>query len=132
MIVLDASALVEYLLGSPEGLRVRQLINEADIVAAPHLCSVETASVLRSLVRSGKVQASRAEGLLVDLATLPLVRYRHEPLLPRMWELRENLTAYDATYVALAETLGATLVTCDARLGRAPLPGVDIDVVTRT
>lgn len=76
--------------------------------------------------------AGRADGLLADLGRLPLVRYPHDPLLARMWELRENFTMYDATYVALAETLGATLVTCDARLGRAPLPGVEVVVVGRT
>ena len=119
------------MLGSPEGLRVRQRIESADIVAIPHLCSVETASVLRSLVRGGKVEAGRAAGLLADVADLPLVRYAHEPLLPRVWQLRENLTAYDATYVALAEAVGATLITCDARLGRAPLTGVTIEVIAR-
>jgi len=119
------------LLGSPEGLRVRQLIESADIVAIPHLCSVETASVLRSLVRGGKVEAGRAGGLLADMATLPVVRYAHEPLLARIWELRDNLTAYDAAYVALAGAAEATLVTCDARLGRAPLTGVTIEVIAR-
>jgi predicted nucleic acid-binding protein len=119
------------LLGSPEGLRVRQSIESADIVAIPHLCSVETASVLRSLVRGGKVEPGRAAGLLADVADLPLVRYSHEPLLLRIWELRENLTAYDAAYVALAEAVRATLVTCDARLGRAPLTGVTVEVIAR-
>ena len=107
------------------------MIESADIVAIPHLCTVETASVLRSLVRAGKVEAGRAAGLLADVTNLPLVRYAHEPLLPRVWELRENLTAYDATYVALAEAVGATLITCDARLGRAPLTGVTIEVIAR-
>jgi len=65
------------------------------------------------------------------VADLPLVRYSHEPLLLRIWELRENLTAYDAAYVALAEAVRATLVTCDARLGRAPLTGVTVEVIAR-
>jgi predicted nucleic acid-binding protein len=69
--------------------------------------------------------------MLADVADLPLVRYSHEPLLLRIWELRENLTAYDAVYVALAEAVRATLVTCDARLGRAPLTGVTVEVIAR-
>ena len=77
------------------------------------------------------MEAGRAAGLLADLADLPIVRYAHEPLLPRVWELRENFTAYDAAYVALAEAVGATLVTCDARLGRAPLDGVTVEVIGR-
>jgi predicted nucleic acid-binding protein len=80
---------------------------------------VEVASVLRRLVRTSKVSAARAGLALTDLADLPLRRAPHRPLLPRIWELRANLTTYDAAYVALAERLGATLLTADGRLARA-------------
>ena len=110
-------------------MRIRQVVESADIVAVPHLCSVETVSVLRSLVRGGKVDAARAGGLLTDLSRLPLVRYSHEALLTRVWELRQNLTAYDAVYVALAEAVDAPLVTCDPGLARAPLTTVSIEVI---
>jgi predicted nucleic acid-binding protein len=88
-----------------------------------------TVSVLRGLVRASKLTASRAEGALQDLVQLPVVRHPHEPWLERIWQLRGNLTAYDAAYVALAAGLGAALLTCDARLGRAPLAGVTVEVV---
>lgn len=98
----------------------------------PHLASIETASVIAGWMRGGKLHPSMALRALSDLADLPAERHAHEPYLDRVWELRHNLSAYDAVYVALAETLDATLVTCDARLGRAPLPGVVIDVITRS
>jgi predicted nucleic acid-binding protein len=87
---------------------------------APHLLDVEVAQVLRRFVASGALAAPRAAEALTDLADLPLTRYSHEILLPRIWSLRANLTAYDAAYVALAEALDATLLTADLRLLRAP------------
>jgi predicted nucleic acid-binding protein len=96
----------------------------------PHLCTVETLSVLRSWVRRFEVSPWRATAAVEDLQEFDAVRYPHEPLLTRAWEVRENVSAYDAVYVALAESLRATLLTCDARLGRAPLRGVTIDVIS--
>jgi predicted nucleic acid-binding protein len=107
----------------------RKLRNHEFDAHVPHLAIIETVSVLRGLVRASKLTASRAEGALQDLVQLPIVRHPHEPLLERIWQLRANLTAYDATYVALADSLGATLLTCDAHLGRAPLAGVTVEVV---
>ena len=95
----------------------------------PHLCTIETASVLRGLVMGSKLTPARAEAALSDLAVLPAIRHAHEPFLARTWELRDSVSAYDAVYVALAEALGAILLTCDARLARAPLPGVTIEVI---
>ncbi len=95
----------------------------------PHLAIIETVSVLRGLVRASKLTESRAQGALLDLVELPFTRHSHEPLLDRVWQLRANLTAYDAIYVALAEALDATLVTCDNRLGRAVPAIIRVDVV---
>jgi predicted nucleic acid-binding protein len=76
--------------------------------------------VLRRYERAGDISGPRAQSALVDLGDLPVHRYSHVPLLPRMWELRANLTGYDAAYVALAEVLEAPLVTADAKLASAP------------
>jgi len=107
-----------------------KLLDHEFQVHVPHLAVIETASVLRGLVQGSKLTETRAQAALQDLVELPLVRHPHEPLLQRVWQLRSNLTAYDAAYVALAEALDAPLVTCDARLGRAPLRGVTIDVIS--
>ena len=119
MIVLDASAAVEYLLGTAAGARVAERIGGRETVHAPHLIDVEIAQVLRRLVRSGELVVDRAEGLLADFSAFRLNRYGHERLLPRVWALRDTLTAYDAAYVALAEALEAPLLTRDARLARS-------------
>ena len=87
---------------------------------APHLIDIEVLHALRGLVRAGKVTADRAADARTDLADLAITRYGHEPVADRIWALRDNLTAYDAASVALAEALDATLITCDARLARAP------------
>jgi predicted nucleic acid-binding protein len=107
----------------------RKLRNHEFDAHVPHLAIIEAVSVLRGLVRASKLTASRAEGALQDLVQLPVVRHPHEPLLERIWQLRTDLTAYDAAYIALAESLGATLLTCDARLGRAAIAGVTVEVV---
>jgi predicted nucleic acid-binding protein len=120
MIVLDASALIELLLGTPRGEQVAAAIAAPDeLLAAPHLLDLEVAQVLRRLVARGELSARRAELALGDLVALGVTRYGHEELVPRIWELRSSLTAYDGAYVALAEATGATLVTCDAKLSAA-------------
>ena len=130
MIVLDASAVVELLLDTPAGRRVGGRLDDAALaIHAPHLVDVEAASALRRLVRDGIIEADEAEAALDDLRALDLQRHAHEPLLDRMWALRENMSAYDATYVALADALEATLVTCDAKLARAKGVGGRIEVV---
>ncbi|MFN8095505.1 MAG: type II toxin-antitoxin system VapC family toxin [Vicinamibacteria bacterium] len=121
MIVLDASALVELLLGTAAGRAVLERIASPDVsLHAPHLADVEVAQVLRRLARDGDLDPGSAGTALADLRALDLERHSHEPLLERVWALRDNLTAYDAVYVALAEALDAKLVTCDRRLARAP------------
>ena len=83
---------------------------------APHLLDVEVAQVIRRYAANGEIDVERGRMALADLADLPLHRYPHDFLLPRIWDLRNNLTAYDATYVALAEVLDVPLLTCDKRL----------------
>jgi predicted nucleic acid-binding protein len=129
LIVLDASAAVEVLLQSPVGAAWgERLLTSAVSLHAPHLLDVEVAQVLRRFVREGDVTASRAREALADLADLQVERYPHELLLPRAWELRDNLTAYDAVYVALAELLGATLLTRDDRIRTAPRHRARVEV----
>ncbi len=121
MIVLDASAVLELLLNTEGGSQVSDRIADpAESLHAPHLLSVEVAQVLRRYVASRSISAELAVAALDDLAALDIDRYEHEPLLPRVWELRDNATAYDAVYLALAEVLDAPLLTFDARLAAAP------------
>jgi len=117
VIVLDASAAIDWLLQTSAGQRIEQRIflqNES--LHAPHLLDLEVGQVLRRLVREGAVSAHRADQAIEDLLDLRITRYPHFVLLPRIWRLRHNLSAYDAAYVALAEELGARLFTRDVRL----------------
>jgi predicted nucleic acid-binding protein len=130
LIVLDASALLEFLLQTSLGNRVEaRLLRDDDEWHAPHLIDVEVSQALRRLVRAGEVSAGRAGEALADLADLDLHRHSHVDLLPRVWALRENLTAYDAMYVALAEAVDAPLATCDLRLASAPGHRVRIEAI---
>ncbi len=119
MLVVDTSALVASLFDdpAPEPLVVR--LAGVDL-HAPHLVDVEFIHVTRRLVATGRVSAERAERGRRDYAGLHIVRYPHRPFLDRMWELRDNLTAYDAAFVALAEALDVPLLTTDGRLAAAP------------
>ena len=129
MIVLDASAAVEWLLQTPRGLRVGQRIfAPAESLHAPHLLDVEVAQVLRRYVAVHGLSLSRAEEALQDLMDLRVRRYPHTPLLRRIWALRNNLTSYDALYIALAEALPATLLTCDSKLAASP-GGARVEVI---
>lgn len=120
MIVVDASALLELLLGGPAGERVaRRLSARDEELHAPHLVDLEIAQVLRRYAAAGAIDESRGRDALGDLADLDLVRHPHDLLLPRIWELRDRVSAYDAAYVALAEVLPAPLITLDVRLARA-------------
>ncbi len=130
MIVLDASAALEALLRTPAAAKVEQRIfAEGETLHAPHLLDLEVAQVLRRYTSSGQVAADRCRAALDDLADFPLARYPHDFLLPRIWELRANLTAYDAAYVALAEILEAPLLTRDERLAAAPGHRARIELV---
>jgi predicted nucleic acid-binding protein len=120
LIVLDASAALDWLLQTPAGQRIEQRIYSAgESLHAPHLIDLEIAQVLRRLARENTVSERRAEEAIADLLDLRLTRYPHSLLLPRIWQLRNNLSAYDAAYVVLAEKLGATLLTRDGRLTSA-------------
>jgi predicted nucleic acid-binding protein len=132
MIVLDASAAIEWLLQTPKAKAVEaRLFGESAGPRwhAPHLLDIEVAQVVRKLVAKGAMSDARGHQALQDFVDLPLTRYPHDFLLPRVWELRQNLTAYDAVYVALAEALGAVLVTCDANIAGAPGHRAQVDVV---
>ena len=121
MIVLDASAAIEWLFQSPVGRKIdRRMFGASESLHAPHLIDVEVAQVLRRYVRDKTITAQRGQEALEDLRDLPLSRYPHDFLIPRIWGLRATLTAYDAVYVALAELLGATLLTCDSKIAAAP------------
>jgi predicted nucleic acid-binding protein len=116
MIVVDASAVTELLLQTELGTRVeRRVYRDNEELHAPHLLDVQVLSALRRLVRGGEVEAERAEEAIDDLPLLRIVRHGHVDLSPRAWELREHFTAYDALYLAFAESLDATVVTCDGR-----------------
>ncbi len=121
MIVLDASAVVELLLGTEVGRMIAARIGDPAIgIHAPHLVDVEVAQALRRYVQGGELDRVSAAAALENLRALDLERHPHEPLLGRIWALRQNLTVYDAAYVALAEALDAILLTCDGKLARTP------------
>lgn len=120
MLVVDASVLVVALADdTPLGDSARHRLRSGRL-AAPELVDLELASVLRILVSTGTIEPRRADLALHDLIELPLERAPHTPLLPRVWHLRDNLTSYDASYVALAEALDTALLTADSRIARAP------------
>lgn len=132
VIVVDASVLAPALGDDGEdGDRARSRLR-GEALAAPELIDLEVQSVFRRLLRDGQLPARRAEMALSDLVALPLRRAPHRPLLPRCWDLRENLTSHDAAYVALAEDLGVTLVTSDTRLSQAPGLRCEVEVLSRT
>ena len=110
MIVLDASALVELLLDTPTGREIGSRVADPALgLHVPHLADVEVAQALRRYTKDGDLDPATAALLLEDLRALDLQRHAHEPLLDRVWELRQNLSAYDAVYVALAEVLETRL-----------------------
>lgn len=130
MIVLDASAVVELLLNTDRGELVRDRIADVtESLHAPHLLAVEVAQVLRRYVASRSVAPEIATAALEDLAALDIAHYSHEPLLPRAWELRDNVTMYDAVYLALAEVLDAPLLTFDGRLATSPGHRASVELV---
>ncbi|MGH2499261.1 MAG: type II toxin-antitoxin system VapC family toxin [Candidatus Limnocylindria bacterium] len=127
--VLDASAAVDYLLGVSAAERIAARIATAtETLHAPHVLDLEVAQALRRLARQGVLTTARAEEALGDLAGLRVRRYPHAHLLERIWELRGNLTVFDAAYVALAEALDAPLITADAAIARAPGHGAQVEL----
>ena len=131
MIVIDASVLANVVGDDgPAGRAARTRIAAASQWAAPDLVDVETVSVLRSRWRAGDLTARRFRSTVVDLLALPIMRFPTGPLMIRAYELRSNVTPYDATYVALAEGLSCQLVSADARLARAPGIHCQVDILT--
>jgi predicted nucleic acid-binding protein len=129
VIVLDASSAVEWLLQSSTGRRIeRRIYAHNESLHAPHLLDVEVSQVLRRLVRDKIVGADRAGEAMQDLQDLRVVRYPHFVMLPRIWQLRHTLSAYDAAYVALAEALDAPLLTCDTRIVSASGHHANVEV----
>lgn len=128
--MVDASALLEALLRTPAAAAVEErLFDLRQTLHAPHLIDIEVAQVLRRYAATGQIAPGRCRDALSDLSDFPLHRYPHDVLLPRVWELRANLTAYDAVYVALAEALDARLLTRDRRLADAAGHRAWIDLV---
>ena len=126
--VLDASVAVTAL--TTPGSAAADLLSGDDAVfQVPSIFDAEVLSALRGLVRGGKFAGAAAAELVADLMVLPVDRWHMSPLLPRMWELRENLTPYDAAYVALAELTGTVLVTGDERITASPGARCDIRVI---
>ena len=120
MLVVDTSAVLEALAArDPAPGLVERLADDGDL-HGPHLIDTEVLHALRRMTIGNAISEERAADARSDFAELALARYPHEPLSDRVWQLRHNLTAYDATFVALAEALGVPLVTCDARLASAP------------
>ncbi len=127
MMVVDASAMLEMLLQTSRSEEIEEHYLREKGFCAPHLLDLEVAQVLRRYCAAGELSSERAREALLDLQDLGVYRYPHRRFLDRIWELRANVTAYDAVYLALAEVLSAPLLTCDARLVRSP--GHDVNFV---
>jgi predicted nucleic acid-binding protein len=118
--VVDASAMLEVLLNSPAAPAIgSRMFAPGEVLHAPHLIDVEVMQVLRRYSMAKSLGSARARQAFEDYMNIPLERFPHDVLLPRIWELRHNLTAYDAAYVALAEALDAPLLTCDRTMRSA-------------
>jgi predicted nucleic acid-binding protein len=132
VIVVDASFLASALIADDDvGERMRLRLDVEDIVCAPEVIDLEIASAWRRELLVGHIDEDRSRLALDDLAGLPLARMPHRPLMPRVWELRHNLTPYDASYVALAEALDTTLLTADGKLARAPTLRCEVELIEK-
>jgi predicted nucleic acid-binding protein len=133
MIVIDSSALLEVLLRSPRAPEIEKRIFASQAsLHAPYLLDLEVAQVLRRYCISGEMSATRGQEAIIDLLNLPIARYPHDIFLDRIWELRNNMTAYDAVFVALAESLPAPLLTCDAKLATTIGHCAKIDLIPKS
>jgi predicted nucleic acid-binding protein len=129
LIVVDASILGPALLDdAPDGDRVRQRL-AGERLAAPALIDLEVMSMLKRAARQRRLEEGRARRAVANLIAIPLSRMPHVPLLPRIWELRHNLSSYDAAYVALAEAIGAALLTADRGLAAAAGNHAEVEVL---
>ena len=129
MIVVDASAVVDLVCDARDAEELRERLLTDGVAHAPHLLDIEVGGALRRLAAHGELSAARAADALLDAVELPILRYPHQPLIERAWELRGHLTIADGVYIALAELLDATLLTSDARLARAGGHRARIEVV---
>jgi predicted nucleic acid-binding protein len=130
VIVVDASVILEILLATPEAATLAdRLFAEGETLHAPHLLDLEVAQVLRRYFLLSRLDAERGRTALEYLAGLPVARYPHSALLPRIWELRHNFTAYDAAYLALAEALAAPLITRDGALASSAGHTAQVELV---
>ncbi len=128
MIVVDTSAVLGALVGLPSDPQLTARVGREEL-HAPHLIDVEVIHALRRLVVSGNLSEDRASDARSDFADLTIIRYPHQPLADRMWELKANLSAYDAAFVALSEALAVPLVTCDRRLASASGHRAQIELI---
>ena len=121
MIVVDSSVVIELVLSTPDGFRIEQQIaGQSGPAVAPELMDLEVLQVLRRQVRLNQISPDRAKFAVESLRVLPVRRMQHAPLLPRIWELRDNLTTHDAAFLALAEWLDAPCWTRDLKFQNAP------------
>ena len=129
MIVIDTSAAIDWMLQTPAGQRIaHRIFSRGETLHTVHLLDVEFLQVLRRLVRERTLTARRAEEAMEDLSAVRVTRYAPSLLLRRIWQLRQNLSAYDASYVALAEELKAPLITRDRRIATAPGHSASVEV----
>ena len=129
MIVLDASAAVDWLLQTSAGQYIeKRIYSHNESLHAPHLLDLEVTQVLRRLTLQAVISAHRADEAVGDLIDLRITRYPHLVLLPRIWQLRHNFSTYDAAYIVLAEKLGAALITRNRRLASASGHGASIEL----
>jgi predicted nucleic acid-binding protein len=131
VLVVDASVLFEVVADAPDAERLRERLARDPDQAAPHLVDAEVLAVIQTQHRLGRLDATAASQAVDDLRSWPGQRWTHRPLLDRAWDLRANVRAYDALYVALSEALDATLLTLDARLARAASDTCLVEVVTQ-
>lgn len=129
MIVVDASAALEFLLRTPAAPAVEARLFGGETLHSPHVLDLEVSQVLRRYERAGELDARRGREALEDLIALRIERYAHIPFVARIWALRSNATAYDACYLALAEALDAPLLTMDRRLANVPGHGAKVEVI---
>jgi len=128
--VIDASCMLELLLRGPVCRAIEdRLLSDAGTLSAPHLLDVEVSQVLRRYWISGQLAEERGREAMADLEDFPVERYPHSALLSRIWQLRDNVTAYDAAYVALAEALDAPLITRDKKLARSSGHSATIEIL---
>ncbi len=129
MIVLDASAAVDWFLTTPVGRVLgTRILAHRESVHAPQMFDLEVVQSFRKMIRAGALSASRADEAVQDLRTVRITRYSHLPLLPGVWSYRHNLSPYDAAYAVLAEALHATLITRDAGLAAACRHAVRVEL----